>query len=486
MKMMLERQADLSFKRHRQLSLYYSRCLAKVQMNKVTGEDAKALIALGEWGFELWLQFKSEATNYKQHQDASDEFNVNIVRIGQNAPPRRIGPGLSCDCRSCVAYGSICPHHICYREGTFCLDDWPSRFHQVTELEQSSVVRMRQTADEIVMEKDDSPEIVMDWGEFENESNKENFQTDGMEEDEDSDESATHKTDEANVPESRAPESRVESKVNFGLMMDLSKSLAETVTKLRHSEREKFAGALVVLQRAASGQQDQTPMELEEHLQSYLSCFSKYQTSNLFNRENSSEFAFANNGGQGKLRSVRLQSKAERLYKNKKQKATCTLCKKPGHKSGRNCALLSSLKAVLVPNDTAKTEYVRRLGDSRFLLVEEPSRFLLREVFSEAVCVLPDTFHLHLKRAYYSENWMSFMTTRGNARSLSQVELPQVGENIVEIQCLGEGGTAMSNTPTMATVDAVKDWIRGHASKKKRVMCSLSQPKPEDIYKKMY
>jgi hypothetical protein len=70
-----------------------------------------------------------------------------------------------------------------------------------------------------------------------------------------------------------------ESKVNFGLMMDLTKLLAESVTKLRrHSECEKFDDALIVLQRATSGNQDRMPMELEEHLQSYLSCFSKYQT----------------------------------------------------------------------------------------------------------------------------------------------------------------------------------------------------------------
>jgi hypothetical protein len=279
--------------------------------------------------------------------------------------------------------------------------------------------------------------------------------------------------------------------------MDLSKSLAESVTKLRQSEREKFAGALVVLQRVASGNEDRQPMELDDHLQSYLSCFSKYQTSNPFNRknsskfessirENSSEFASTNTGGVDKLRTVRLKSKAERMIKNKVTKATCTLCKKSGHRAGRNCALLSSLKAELVHNETAKTEYVKRLGDSSFLLVEEPSRFLLREEFCNAVCIIPDTYHLHLKRTYFSENWLNFVQTRNTTRSLSQVQVPQMGENLVEIQCLGEGGLVISNAPTMATVDAVKDWIREHASKKKRVMCSLSKPTPEDIYKKVY
>ena len=78
------------------------------------------------------------------------------------------------------------------------------------------------------------------------------------------------------------------------------------------------------------------------------------------------------------------------------------------------------------------------------------------------------------------------MNTRNNTRALSQVKLPQIGENLVEIRCLGEGGLDISNSPTMASVDAVKDWIRQHASKKKRVMCSLQPPKPEDIYKKVY
>ena len=56
------------------------------------------------------------------------------------------------------------------------------------------------------------------------------------------------------------------------------------------------------------------------------------------------------------------------------------------------------------------------------------------------------------------------MNTWNNRRALSQVELPQIGENLVEIRCLGEGGLDISNSPTMATVDAVKDWIIQHAS----------------------
>ena len=101
----------------------------------MTGEDANALHGLSEWGFELWLQFKSEAGNYEEQEDSIEEGIVNIVRIGSNAPPRRIGPGLSCECKSSIAYGSICPHHICYREGSFCLDDWITRFHLVPALE---------------------------------------------------------------------------------------------------------------------------------------------------------------------------------------------------------------------------------------------------------------------------------------------------------------------------------------------------------------
>jgi len=73
-------------------------------------------------------------------------------------------------------------------------------------------------------------------------------------------------------------ESRVKSKVDYGLIMELSKSLAESVTKLKFGDREKFAGALVYLQKAAAGKENRTPMELEGHLQSYLSCFLKYQS----------------------------------------------------------------------------------------------------------------------------------------------------------------------------------------------------------------
>jgi len=170
---------------------------------------------------------------------------------------------------------------------------------------------------------------------------------------------------------------------------------------------------------------------------------------------------------------------------NQRPKATCTLCKMPGHKMGQNCDLLSSLKATLVSNETVKTEYVGKLGDSRFLLVEEPSRYLLREVFGKAVCVIPDTYHLHLKRVYYSENWINFMNTRNSSRTLSQVDVPQIGENLVEIKCLGEGGLDIPDSPTMATVDAVKNWIRQHASKKKRVMCSLP-PLKQKISTKKY
>jgi hypothetical protein len=177
MKMMLERQADLSFKRHRQLALYYSRCLAKVRMKKVTGEDAKALLGLSEWGFELWLQFKSEAGNYELQDDSIEEGIVNIVRIGSNAPPRRIGPGLSCECKSSIAYGSICPHHICYREGSFCLDDWITRFHQVPALEKSSEGGVVQTMDEVVMEKSDPSESAMNLVESENERDEDNLMT---------------------------------------------------------------------------------------------------------------------------------------------------------------------------------------------------------------------------------------------------------------------------------------------------------------------
>ena len=116
-KMMLEQQADLSFKQHTQLTLYHSRCLAKVCLNQVSGEDAKTLLGLSKWGFKLWLQFKSEAINYEQQEDFSDDGNVIIVCIGHNMPPRSIGPALHCKCKSSISYGSICPHHICTRGG---------------------------------------------------------------------------------------------------------------------------------------------------------------------------------------------------------------------------------------------------------------------------------------------------------------------------------------------------------------------------------
>ena len=102
--MMLEPQADLSFKQHTQLTLYHSRCLAKVCLNQVSGEDVKALLGLSKWGFELWLQFKLEAINYEQQEDSSEDGNVNIVCIGHNTPLRRIGPALDCDCKSSIAY----------------------------------------------------------------------------------------------------------------------------------------------------------------------------------------------------------------------------------------------------------------------------------------------------------------------------------------------------------------------------------------------
>jgi hypothetical protein len=345
--MMLERQANLSFKQHRQLALYHSRCLAKVRMTKVTGEDAKALLGLSEWGFVLWLQFKSEAKNYELQEDSLEGGNANVVRIGHDAPPRQLGTGLSCNCKLSIAYGSICPHHVCYREGTFSLDDWPRRFHQVTALEKSSEAGIMQTVGAAVdvMEIEVESEVEGDQGAFPNAG----LDDDDRDSDSDNDDCTSNKTTMA----SALGETRVQSKVDFGLMMDLSKSLAESVTRLRHSEREKFAGALVVLQKAASGN-DGTPMALEEHLQSYLSCFSKYQTTNTFNTI--SEFTSSNNGGHGRLRSVRMQSRAERLMVNKKTKATCTLCKKPGHRAGRNCDLISSLKATLVPNDVVKTE----------------------------------------------------------------------------------------------------------------------------------
>jgi hypothetical protein len=79
---------------------------------------------------------------------------------------------------------------------------------------------------------------------------------------------------------------------------------------------------------------------------------------------------------------------------------------------------------------------------------------------------------------------MKFTSTWNTTRLLSQVKLPQIiGENLVEIQCLGEGDLAITNLPTMATTDALQDLIRQHASKKRRAMCSLP-PKPKDLYKK--
>ncbi len=99
---------------------------------------------------------------------------------------------------------------------------------------------------------EDTPENAMDVGgsEIETDKGKNNDENSFPVADRDNDEASD--TSNKQMAESTL-ESSVQSKVDFGLMMDLSKSLAESVTKLRHSEREKFAGALVVLQKAASG-----------------------------------------------------------------------------------------------------------------------------------------------------------------------------------------------------------------------------------------
>jgi hypothetical protein len=74
----------------------------------VTGVDANALLGLSEWGFKLWLQFKSEAGNFEQEEDSLEEGNVNIVHIGSNAPPRQIVQGLSsCECKTRYSLGTV-------------------------------------------------------------------------------------------------------------------------------------------------------------------------------------------------------------------------------------------------------------------------------------------------------------------------------------------------------------------------------------------
>ena len=153
--------------------------------------------------------------------------------------------------------------------------------------------------------------------------------------------------------------SQVKKVIDFGAVMAIPASFAGTITKLPHSEREKFAGALLTLTTIAAKRNcayfspdgRSTPQTLEQVLYEHLSCFSTNHV-NPFASSGDDEQgpSLQHNDEQvGRLASKRKPSKCERLLNSQPKTPQCTFCKKPGHSQDRT-ALRISLYAASQPH----------------------------------------------------------------------------------------------------------------------------------------
>jgi hypothetical protein len=448
---LIKRHADISAERSHKIQVHHLQSVAEATALAEESEKQAAL-TLSSWGKELFRK-ANEQSKRLVHTVNADGGHTFVGRNG-SAPVILPAGAVSCTCFSWIAFNGTQCCHLLVTCGGYRINLWNQRWHQRSELEQSSAVQDQHSSGND-SDDDFGPTQPDDDGSVQDQ------------EDQQEPDSTVNLTQESHGSQSR---------VALRDAVDLCRDLAYSINKLkREKDKQKLLlGAVVKLTEIAKGNVNSISAQtLEETLENQLNLFTRNMPSqSMFSQDSSADkenqtmrraAPSGSNGGS------RLRSANERALNpmkiSSKRVPLCGLCHIPGHRVGRQCTIVMDFGATVVAAKEV-AEFAAKLGNPTKILVEEPdgaTKNTIKEWVYKEHDFPHNTKHMLVQRCF---------------RSAKTAESFQ--HNILEVKLLEEFGVPiLGHGPAYYPAHKVSNWIIRNCSsngRKKHLLSSLSSP----------